>query len=462
MQQITDAIRNERYSLAIELADRALHDYPKDAKLWTLKGIAYEESGDLTGSMKSFETAVQLSPNYVPALAGAAETNYKAGSDRASFFLERLLKLKPDDLTAHAMLAAIAYKRRDCKKAVAQFVFAQSAVSSSPEALSQYGACLLYLEEPDKATGVFLSALALRPDDARVRRGLATAQFRSNQPQEVLKTLEPLLNAANSDPDALSLASAAQEDVGNTPKAVELLRTAIVDTPRNPQNYVDFALLCFNHSSFQVGIDMIDEGLKLLPDSATLYLARGVLYVQAGKFPEAEADFERANRLDPSQGIASLAEGLSLVQQDNLDAALDAAQRELKKRPDDAFLHFLIAEILAQKGAAPGDTEFQQAIREGERAVKLRPDFVLAHDTLAGLYLKANQIQLSIHHAREALRLLPSDQVALYHLIQALRKSARQQELPQLVKHLSELRQETRDNEALQNRYKIFETQPGN
>ena len=73
-----------------------------------------------------------------------------------------------------------------------------------------------------------------------------------------------------------------------------------------------------------------------------------------------------------------------------------------------------------------------------------------------------DQIQLSIHHAREALRLLPSDQVALYHLIQALRKSARQQELPQLVRRLSELRQETRDNEALQNRYKIFETQPGN
>jgi len=153
---------------------------------------------------------------------------------------------------------------------------------------------------------------------------------------------------------------------------------------------------------------------------------------------------------------------LSLVQQDNLDAALDAARAELKKRPDDAFLHYLIAEILAQKGAAPGDTEFQQAIKEGERAVKLSSDFVLAHDTLAGLYLKSHQIRLSIHHSREALRLLPSDQSALYHLIQALRKSGQQQELPQLVKCLSELRQETRDKEALQNGYKIFETQPEN
>ncbi len=306
------------------------------------------------------------------------------------------------------------------------------------------------------------AALSLTPGDGRIRQGLATAQFRSNQPQEVLQTLEPLLNATEPDPEVLSMASAAQEAVGDTPKAVELLRSAIVEEPRNPQHYVDFASLCFNHDSFQVGIGMIDQGLKLLPDAASLYLARGVLYVQAAKYPEAEADFDRANLLDPSQGIASLAQGLSLVQQDNLDAALDAAREELKKRSDDAFLHYLVAEILAQKGAAPGDAEFQQAIREGERAVKLRPEFVLAQDTLAGLYLKSNQIQLSIQHSRESLRLLPSDQIALYHLIQELRKSGQRQELPQLVKRVSELRQESRDKEALQSRYKIFETKPEN
>ncbi len=121
VRQITDAIRSGEYSKAVELADGALHDQPKDARLWTLKGIACEKAGDLVESMKYFETAVQLSPNYVPALAGAAETNYQAGNDRASFFLERLLKLQPDDSTTHAMLAGMAYKKRDCKKAVVHF-----------------------------------------------------------------------------------------------------------------------------------------------------------------------------------------------------------------------------------------------------------------------------------------------------------------------------------------------------
>jgi tetratricopeptide (TPR) repeat protein len=130
----------------------------------------------------------------------------------------------------------------------------------------------------------------------------------------------------------------------------------------------------------------------------------------------------------------------------------------VRKRPDDAFLHYLIAEILAQQGATPGDLQFQAAIKEGERAVQLRPDFVLAHDTLAGLYLKSRQISQSIAHSRQALRLLPSDQNALYHLIQALRESGQQQELPQLVNRLAELRREAKDTEAKLNRYKIFES----
>ncbi len=422
-----------------------------------MKAIACEKSEHFAESRKAFETAAQLSPNYVPALKGAAERNYKDGSERASFYLERLLVLNPQDPTTHAMVAVIAYKKRDCSKAIKHFGLAQEVIGSSAEALSQFAVCLLYMDRPAEATHELLTALALQPEDARVRRGLGTAQLRSNQPQEALKTLEPLLKRDKSETEVLSLASAAYEAIGDTPKAVELLRAAIVEAPRDPQNYLDFALLCFNHGSFQVGIDMIDQGLKLLLDSAPLYLARGVLYVQAAKYAEAEADFAEANRIDPSQNISSLARGLSLVQQDNLDAALEATRAELRKRPDDAFLHYLIAEILAQQGAAPGDSQFQEAIKEGERAVQLRPEFVLAHDTLAGLYLKSQRISQSIAHSRQALRLLPSDQNALYHLIQALRKSGQQQELPQLVNRLSELRRETKDTEAMLNRYKIFE-----
>ena len=67
--------------------------------------------------------------------------------------------------------------------------------------------------------------------------------------------------------DTLSLASTAYEDAGDTPKAVSALRQAILLDPRNVSLYLDFANIAFAHESFQVGIDVISEGLTLQPQA---------------------------------------------------------------------------------------------------------------------------------------------------------------------------------------------------
>ena len=64
-----------------------------------------------------------------------------------------------------------------------------------------------------------------------------------------------------------------------------------------------------------------------------------------------------------------------------------------------------------------------------------------------------------MEQSRLALKGNPSDQEALYHLIQALRESHKDTkgELPGLVKRLAELRAEARNTEASSNRYKLYE-----
>src|SRR5207248_1932435 len=143
-----------------------------------------------------------------------------------------------------------------------------------------YATCLVRLKQFDKAAAVFQRALALDPEDRRERQVLASLQLMAHKPQNAITTLDPLLSANTADAGALELASAAYEDLHDTEKAVDTLRQAILLDPRNVNLYLDFAAISSAHQSFQVGINVVNDGIALQPKSAPLYFARGVLYVQ--------------------------------------------------------------------------------------------------------------------------------------------------------------------------------------
>jgi tetratricopeptide (TPR) repeat protein len=455
---IEAALREHDFESAIRLAESAIQQSPRNPKLWTLEGIALSGAGRQQEALKAYDSALAISPDYLPALEGAAELEYQAESKRAMPLLEKIVKLRPDDPTANAMLGVLKYKQHDCAAAAKHFRIASRIISSQPAALAQYGSCLMDLDKAEDALPVFQQLLDSNPNDPHARYNLAVVQVAGQKPKDAIETLQPLLAAEQPDPDVLDLASSAYEESGDTPKAVALLRQAIVIDPKRIKYYLDFATLSFNHQSFQVGVDMIDVGLNQNPNAAQLLVARGVLLIQLGQYEKAEADFAKANELDPSQSSGAVAEGLAQIQQSNLDQALTTVRAQLHDHPKDAFLHYLEAETLFQQGPDPGTPQFNSAIEAVSRAVQLKPDFVLAHDLLGNLYLKAGETEKSIVQSRRALQENPSDQEALYHLIQALRKNKDPKgELPALVKRLAEVRQQSRSTEAAQNRYKLYE-----
>jgi tetratricopeptide (TPR) repeat protein len=258
----------------------------------------------------------------------------------------------------------------------------------------------------------------------------------------------------------MQLGAAAYEATQDTPAAVKLLREAIVKDPRNVDLYVDFANVAFAHQSFQTGIDMISAGLRLQPKAAPLYLTRGVLYVQLANFEKAEADFERAEQLDPHQSISAAAQGMAVEEQNRNDPdhALAVVKAKLQNKPNDAFLLYLQAAIIAQKAPATGSAEFREAVRSAKKAVALQETLVGAHDVLATLYLQSGETEAAIKECRDALQGDPKDQTALYHLIVALRKADRKAEIPDLLKRLAEARQDATKQEAEQNRYKLVDS----
>ena len=201
----------------------------------------------------------------------------------------------------------------------------------------------------------------------------------------------------------------------------------------------------------------MDSGLDAEPKAAPLFAARGILYVQLAQYDKAEADFDKADALDPNQSFASAAEGLAALQQNDPDRSLATVREKLARKPNDAFLLDSLAELLAQRGPKPGSADFREAVRSAEKAVSLSPSLGTARDLLAKLYLEAGQNAAAIEQSRKALSIDPRDQTALYHLIQSLRKSGQQEAVPELLKRLATLRTEGAQQESQHNRYKLLE-----
>lgn len=97
------------------------------------------------------------------------------------------------------------------------------------------------------------------------------------------------------------------------------------------------------------------------------------------------------------------------------------------------------------------------AMRSAKKAVSLRPTLGPAHAVLAKLYLQAGQYTEAVEQCRKALDIDPKDKTSLYRLIQALRNTGNNNELPGLLKRLALLRQESTKEEMEHYRYILVE-----
>jgi Flp pilus assembly protein TadD len=289
--RISDAMRSRNISRALTLSQAALAKWPEDYRIWTLRGMATAETGNLPLALLAYQKALKLAPAYLPALEGAAQAEFQMGHDAARPLLLRVLAQHPADPTTHAMLGVLEYRKRNCADAVTHFQIAAGVISSQPEALNEYGSCLVTLERDEDAAAVFAEALALDPTKSEARYNLALVQWNTNHADDALATLQPVIEATPIDGQILTLAAEICESKTDTARAIELLRNAILANPKDVDAYLQFAALSYDHVSPHVGIDILNAGLTQLPDEPRFYLVRGILLTQLGEFTRAVEDF---------------------------------------------------------------------------------------------------------------------------------------------------------------------------
>jgi tetratricopeptide (TPR) repeat protein len=441
-------------------SDLALRSFPRSAPLWTLKGIASDSLKEPEQALKAYYTALSIDPEYLPALEGAAQGEFRKRSQKAVPLLDRAQKLSPSDKTISAMLGILAYLRGDCGKTVVYFEHTGPMAEWSPGTLQEYGTCLVRLNDLKRAAQVFSALLKREPGNEKARYNLAVVEFEAGQYSSVQQTLAPLLEREMPDPDSLSLAAEASESLFDTPRAVDLLRRGIAAYPQSPQFYIALADLSLTHRSFQVGVDLLNAGITRLPADASLRFARGVLYLEMSEYEKSEEDFDVAETLDPGLPLGSAARALAKLDIHQPIEAERLARAQLASHPDDPDLNYVLAESIRMQGPPPESEELKDAELAAEKATRLQPRFAGARLVLSRLYLESGKLDQAVAQAEEAARLAPEDATALYNLILASKRSGRTDQLARLVKRLEEIKQASARKRQHLRRYELAEKPP--
>ncbi len=244
------------------------------------------------------------------------------------------------------------------------------------------------------------------------------------------------------DADVYNLLAQAYVENAQSEKALDSLQKAAAVTPQNEKLYLLIADACVGSQNYALGLQVVDLGLRHLPDSARLHYQRGMFLSLMDQFDSGKNDFEMARRLAPENTIAFVAAAQESMFEGNVPEAIRVAREGIKSGHQDFLLQTLLGEALLRSGIAPGQPEFDEARNALEASVSERPNYAGSQLALGKLYLLENRFNDAIAHL-EAARQLNAGNAAVYsNLATAYRKQGNVQQAQSALAILAKLNHE--------------------
>ncbi len=452
------ALAAHRYSEAVREADAQLSAHPGDAQLWFVRSLALAGLGEKRKSLASFDETMRLTHDATPVLEAASQVAYGARDPRAGRYLDRLLAADPENRVAHAMAGVLAFEAKDCPSAVKHFAAAGAALAANVAAEMQYGDCLLESGDTAKGVALFEQLDVEHPGTPALEYDRAAAYVQSGRFADAVAVLKAM---PTRDADAENLLGAAYNGAGDLAQAVTTYREAAQADPHDERNYIDLATVSVEHQSFEAALSVLDAGIAQNPHSGALLTLRGAVQAQLGHNDAAAADFEAADRLQPSKLYGAVGLGVLLRDTSKLRQAEQLVRARLRTHPKDATLNYLLADVLMRGGAAPGEARFAEARALLVKAVALEPGLAVAYGELGKLDLRAGRTDDAIAELEKGVRDDPADRTSLYQLVLAYRRAGRTQDAARVAAQLSAAVERDRTQEAERNRLHLSASEGG-
>jgi len=259
--------------------------------------------------------------------------------------------------------------------------------------------------------------------------------------KKAIEVLDTLRRQGHENADVENLLAQAYVGSGQRSEVLAALERAAAITPQNEKLFTFVADACTDNQDFELGLKVIEMGLRNLPQSARLHYERGMFLTQLDQFDRAKVDFESASTLGQGSEIGYLSAAYENLLSGNIPEAIRMAREGRKIGFQNPALLVILGKALLRSGIVPGQPEFIEAQDALEKAVAQHPNDPASQIALGQVYLLGGRLDDSIAHMETARQMRP-DQPSIYaSLAKAYQRKGDSQRAQEALAKLESLNQ---------------------
>lgn len=228
---------------------------------------------------------------------------------------------------------------------------------------------------------------------------------------------------------------------GQRSEALSALQLAAAISPQDEKLFAFVADACADNQEFELGLEVVELGLRSLPQSARLHYEKAVLLSQLDQFDVAKADFEIARKVGQGSEIGYLAAGQEELLEGNIAEGIRIAREGISKGVQNPALLGILGKALLRSGIMPGQPEFNEAQNALEKSVAVRPNDAGSQIALGQIYLLGGHLDDAIARLEAARRMRPEQPSIYASLAKAYRQKGDSQRAEEAIAKLQSLNQ---------------------
>jgi putative PEP-CTERM system TPR-repeat lipoprotein len=313
--------KREINAAIIELKN-ALQKAPDNAQARWLLGKVYVEVGDGSAAEKELRRALKF--GLTPQAAAIPLT-------RAALLQEKFQDIA-DDSTSYPDLSQ----------------------DEQAELLALRGNAYFGLHELEKAEKLYNLALSIRSDSSEANLGKARIAATQNRFDETREWIDKILQTTPNFTPAWSLLGDLERYQGNAKEAEQAYGKAIAQRVNNARDLLNRALVRIYLKDYDGAASDLATLKKQVPDHPSVAYAQGLLDFQQKKYPEAQANFQKAVSYSPDYMPAVFYLGLTQYMQGQVEQAEQHLTQFLARFPQSDTAARLLGEVRLHKGDYAG------------------------------------------------------------------------------------------------------------